>query len=45
MFDSNGQVVALTQSKKDEIMQKIVVDTFAKKAYRTLLVAYREYSI
>jgi hypothetical protein len=25
-------------------MKKIVTDTFAKKAYRTLLIAYREYS-
>lgn len=26
-------------------MKKIVTETFAKKAYRTLLIAYREYSI
>lgn len=26
-------------------MKSIVTDTFAKKAYRTLLIAYREYTI
>lgn len=26
-------------------MKNIVVNTFARKAYRTLLIAYREYSI
>ncbi len=26
-------------------MKSIVVNTFARKAYRTLLIAYREYSI
>ena len=26
-------------------MQEIVTETFARKAYRTLLVAYREYTI
>lgn len=26
-------------------MKEVVTDTFAKKAYRTLLVAYREYTM
>lgn len=45
MFDTNGNAVPINQSKKDEIMKKIVTDSFAKKAYRTLLIAYREYTI
>jgi magnesium-transporting ATPase (P-type) len=44
MFDSNGNQIAINQSKKDEVMQKIVTETFARKAYRTLLIAYREYT-
>lgn len=45
MIDTNGNQVKLSEGKKEEIMKKIVTDTFAKKAFRTLLVAYREYSI
>ena len=41
MFDTNGNPVAINQAKKDEIMKKIVTDTFAKKAYRPLLIDYR----
>lgn len=45
MFDTNGGLIKLTEGKKEEIMKKIVTETFAKKAYRTLLIAYREYTM
>ena len=35
----------MNESQKDEIMQRVVTETFARKAYRTLLIAYREYTI
>ena len=44
MFDRNGQVVFIDEAKKAEIMRKIVGDTFAVKAYRTLLIAYADYT-
>ncbi len=44
MFDKSGQVVYIDEAKKQEIMKKIVADTFAVKAYRTLLIAYADYS-
>jgi uncharacterized protein (DUF488 family) len=44
MYDTEGKIVECSESKKDEIMKKIVADTFAKKAYRTLLIAYADYS-
>jgi magnesium-transporting ATPase (P-type) len=43
-FDSQGNAVELNKSKKEEIMAKVVTKTFAEKAYRTLLIAYREYT-
>ena len=45
IIDTNGNRIKLTEGKKEEIMKKIVIDTFAKKAFRTLLVAYSEFSI
>lgn len=44
MFDKNGKVVSIDESKKKEITKKIITDTFAVKAYRTLLIAYADYS-
>ena len=44
MFDRNGQVVFIDEAKKQEIMKKIVAETFAVKAYRTLLIAYADYT-
>lgn len=44
MFDRNGQVVFIDEAKKTEIMKKIVSESFAVKAYRTLLIAYADYT-
>ena len=44
MFDRNGQVVFIDEAKKEEIRKKIVAETFAVKAYRTLLIAYADYT-
>jgi magnesium-transporting ATPase (P-type) len=45
MFDKDGEIVHLKEEDKEKIMKEIITKTFAVKAYRTLLVAYREYSI
>jgi magnesium-transporting ATPase (P-type) len=44
MFDKNGQVVYIDEAKKEEIKKRIVGETFAVKAYRTLLIAYADYT-
>jgi magnesium-transporting ATPase (P-type) len=44
MFDKNGKVVKIDESQKEAIKRKIVGDTFAVQAYRTLLIAYADYS-
>ena len=44
MFDQNGKVVAIDEAKKEEIKKKIIAETFAVKAYRTLLIAYADYT-
>ena len=44
MFDRNGQVVFIDEAKKTEIMKKIVSETFAVKSYRTILIAYADYT-
>lgn len=44
MFDKQGQVVYIDEAKKEEIKKKIVCDSFAVKAYRTLLIAYADYT-
>ena len=44
MFDRNGEVVFIDETKKQEIMKRIVGETFAVKAYRTLLIAYADYT-
>lgn len=45
MFDRDGEVMHIKEEDKEKIMKEIIADTFAVKAYRTLLVAYREYSL
>lgn len=44
MFDRNGQVVFIDEAKKEEIKKRIVSESFAVKAYRTLLIAYADYT-
>ncbi len=44
MFDKNGQIVYIDEAKKEEIKKKIVSDSFAVKAYRTILIAYADYT-
>lgn len=44
MFDKTGQIVYIDEAKKEEIKKNIVSDTFAKKAYRTILIAYGDYT-
>ena len=44
MFDKQGQIVYIDEAKKQEIMKKIVTDRFAVKTYRTLLIAYADYT-
>ncbi len=43
-LDQSGNHADLTQEKKEFILKEIVTEQFAKKAYRTLLVAHREYT-
>ena len=44
MYSAEGKIIELTEYKKEEIMQKVVSETFARKAYRTLLIAHADYS-
>lgn len=43
-FDANGQEKELNHSKKEQIVNGIVRDSFAVKAYRTILIAYTDLS-
>lgn len=43
-FDNNGNAVELDTQAKDRILKEVVTNTFAKKAFRTLLIAYAELS-
>jgi P-type Ca2+ transporter type 2B len=45
ILDSNGQASQLSESKKEEIMNEVVAQNYAKKAYRTILIAYDEISL
>ena len=45
MFDKDGELTLIQEEDKEKIIKDIVTETFAVKAYRTLLVAYREYSM
>jgi len=39
-FDSEGEIKALDTTSKTRIIKEIVTNCFAKKAYRTLLIAF-----
>lgn len=43
--NAQGQKVALNKSKTEEILNNVVRDQFATRAYRTLLVAYTDLSV
>jgi len=43
-FDKDGNVQELTKSQKDRIVNDVVTESFAKKAFRTLLIAYTDLS-
>lgn len=44
-FDKDGNKKDLGKSQKDNILNNIVTNTFAKKAFRTLLIAYTDLSL
>ena len=44
-FDKEGNVKDLNTHQRENIINNIVTNTFAKKAYRTLLVAYTDLSV
>ena len=44
-FDKDGNTKDLGKTQKDNILNNIVTNTFAKKAYRTLLIAYVDLTI
>ena len=44
-IDKDGNVAKLSKSKKEYILNEIVTKTFARKAYRTLLIAYTDMSM
>lgn len=44
MYDKTGKIVKIDEAQKEMIKRKIVGDTFAVKAYRTLLIAYADYT-
>lgn len=41
-FDVNGNVTNLHQGKKDDIMREVIKEQFARQAFRTLLIAYKD---
>jgi magnesium-transporting ATPase (P-type) len=44
-FDQDGNLKDLTNKQKDNILSNIVTGTFAKKAFRTLLIAYTDLTV
>ena len=40
MFDEQGNAIELTPKHRDHLCKNIVTNSFAKKAYRTILIAY-----
>jgi magnesium-transporting ATPase (P-type) len=44
MYDKNGKIVPIDEAQKEQIRKKIVSETFAVKAYRTLLIAHADYT-
>lgn len=45
MLGQDGSSIELTQDKRDHIMKDVIKEKFAKKAYRTLLIAYKDFSL
>jgi magnesium-transporting ATPase (P-type) len=43
-FDKSGNIEELNGDSKQRILKEIVTNSFAKKAYRTILIAYSEIS-
>lgn len=43
-IDESGEAAALDEEKKKDIIDNVVVEQFAKKALRTILVAYCDYT-
>jgi magnesium-transporting ATPase (P-type) len=43
-FDAKGDVVDLNDQEKSDIVTNIIAKTFAVKAFRTLLIAYTDYT-
>jgi P-type Ca2+ transporter type 2B len=44
-FDANGNEQDLSSHKRQEVINNVVRDTFAVRAYRTILIAYTDMSI
>jgi magnesium-transporting ATPase (P-type) len=44
MYDKSGNIIPIDNQTKEYLTRKIVAETFAVKAYRTLLIAYADYS-
>ena len=42
IYDKEGKLEELTEDKKQALLKDIVTDTFAKKAYRTLMIASKD---
>jgi hypothetical protein len=44
MYDKSGNIIPIDNQTKEYLTRKIVADTFAVKAYRTLLIAHADYT-
>ena len=44
-FDSEGKIVQLGENGREQIIHEVVTQNFAKKAYRTLLIAYKDFTV
>jgi magnesium-transporting ATPase (P-type) len=43
-LNDNAQKVELSDDKKKEIIKSVITEKFARRSYRTLLVAYRDFT-
>jgi magnesium-transporting ATPase (P-type) len=43
-INKDGDTAELTEAVRENMMNEVVVEQFAKNAYRTLLIAYRDIS-
>lgn len=43
MFDRNGQIVIVDESKKEYIKKKIISESLSDKGYRSILIAYADF--